>query len=129
MHLCHSLGLPAYYGATLSTIIGNFVSIGIALVFLNRKYEVHFKETILQVLKTIFFVVLMVLLLSVVRIFIPISNTSRFASIFIVALYAILGAIIYIGLTNAFGMTKQILGKNIKEMMVELKKKVRRVAK
>lgn len=129
MHLCYHLSIPAYYGATISTIIGNFVSIAISLIFLHYKYEVKFKNTFYQVTKTIFSVIIMTLILYGISYFIPLKVASRFTSIFIVAFYAIIGAVIYAVITNSFGMTKEILGKDIKEICYDIKKKIRRFAK
>lgn len=129
MHLCHSLSIPAYYGATISTLLGNGVSIAIAFIYLKHKYNVNFKQTFISAIKTILSVVVMTIILSVISNFIPLKVSSRILSIFIVAIYALIGGCIYAFITNSTGMTKDILGRDIKEIVQQIKNKIRRKRK
>lgn len=129
MHLFHNLSIPAYYGATLSTILGNSVSIIIAFLYLKHKYQVKFKYTFIMVLKTIISVTIMVIALYLITNLIPLKVSSRVLSIFIISIYTITGGCIYAFLTNSIGMTKEILGRDIKEIVQQIKNKIRRKRK
>lgn len=113
MILFDRIGLPAYYGATFSTILGNAISIAIVLVFLNKKYQVNFKDTAKTVLKTIISVLTMVLGLWLLTFILPFTNISRFSSILIVVIYAVVGGLIYFVCSSRFGLIDKLLGKNI----------------
>lgn len=112
MHLLHNIGLPAYYGATLSTILGNVVSVTIAFVFLKIKYNIHFKDTIIYVGKIIISVVTMLLTLNILKLIIPFTN-SRMLSFGIICIYTIVGALVYYLCTKKFDLLDIILKQDI----------------
>lgn len=122
MHLLHYLGLPGYYGATLSTILGNATSIMITFIFLSKRYEIHFKETVQAVFKIVFSVVVMYLVLTLVKFIVPFPS-GRILSFFIILLYAIIGFFVYFILIKRFHLIDTILGK---EFLSNIKKKFKR---
>lgn len=125
MHLLHNIGLPAYYGATLSTILGNLTSVLIVFSFLKVKYGIHFKQTIIRIGKIIFSVFIMVLVLNLLKLFIPFPN-SRILSFAVVCLYSLVGTIIYYLCTKKLGLIDDILGKNIFDKFINrFKRKVK----
>ena len=125
MHLLSNIGLPAYYGATLSTILGNVTSIMIVLSFLKIKYGLHFKETVIRVAKIILSVLVMLLGLNILKLVIPFAS-SRMLSFVIVCIYALVGIIIYYVCIKKFGLLDDILGK---DLLNKFKNKFKRKAK
>lgn len=125
MHLLHNIGLPAYYGATLSTILGNVTSILIVFTFIKFKYGIHFKETIIRLSKIVLSVLIMVLGLSLLKLVIPFTK-SRVLSFGVVAVYALVGIIIYYLCIKKFKLIDVILGKDIID---KFKNKFRRKVK
>lgn len=122
MHLLHYIGLPAYYGATLSTILGNMTSVLIVFSFLKFKYGIHFRETIFCIFKIITSVAIMVSGLFLLKILIPFVS-NRLLSIGVVSIYSLVGLIIYYICIRKFGLIDKILGKDIFE---KIKKKIKR---
>lgn len=112
MLLFDKLGLPAYYGATFSTILGNVISIMIVMIFLSKKYEINFKQTFITLFKTIISTIVMVLSLKGLSFIIPLNVTSRVASCGIAAIYAIVGIGIYYIISRALGLFEEIVGNN-----------------
>lgn len=113
MILFGHIGIPAYYGATFSTILGNVISILIVYIFLHKKYEVNFIDTIKRVFKIIVSVIVMVLVLCLVKFVVPFTALTRISSIFIVILYAMIGAVVYYLMVKYFRLIDDIFGNNI----------------
>jgi len=122
MRFLHYMGLPAYYGATLSTILGNSASIIGVLIFLSRKYEINFKETFKVSLKILISVIIMTLGLNLIKLVIPFSD-SRLLSFIIVVVYSLIGTIIYLFALKKFNLINQVLGK---ELILKIKRKLKR---
>lgn len=116
MKLLHSIGIPAYYGATLSTIIGNLVSIGIILWLLKKKYDIKFKDTFVRLFKIIISVATMYFVLFGVKQIIPFA-TSRIMSVITIIIYAVIGMIIYCFMANKFNLFDDIFEKKLMDKM------------
>lgn len=125
MKLLHSIGIPAYYGATLSTIIGNLVSIGIILWLLKKKYDIKFKDTFVRLFKIIISVATMYLVLFGVKQIIPFA-TSRIMSVITIIIYAVIGMIVYCFMANKFNLFDDIFEK---KLMDKIKNKFKRKSK
>lgn len=91
----YHMGLPAYYGSILATIIGYFVSLIICLIALHKKCGVKYKDTYKQLLNILGGTILMILCLSLLKFVVPISSNTRFFNIFIIMIYTIVGGAIY----------------------------------
>lgn len=92
----YQLGLPAYYGSILATILGYGLSFVICLVALNKKCGVNYEKTLKQAMNAFCGTVIMVIVLLLVKLVIPISVPQRFLNILIVAVYAVIGATVYL---------------------------------
>lgn len=92
----YQLGLPAYYGSVLATILGYGLSFVICLVALNKKCGVNYEKTLKQAINAFCGTVIMVIVLLLVKLVIPISVPQRFLNILIVAVYAVIGAAVYL---------------------------------
>ena len=91
----YNLGLPAYYGSIIASIIGYGVSLIICLVALNRKCEVNYEPTVKQLINTLCGTVLMVGALFALKLVIPISVPSRLLNIPIIVAYTLVGGAVY----------------------------------
>ena len=91
----YHLGLPAYYGSILASIIGYTLSLIICLVALHKLCGVNYEETIKQFINTLCGTVLMVIGLLLLKLIVPIASTNRFINIPIVIIYTLVGMIIY----------------------------------
>ncbi len=116
------LGLPAYYGAITATICGYFVSAGISLVFLNKKFKVKYEETVKKLINILISVLIMAAVLLLLKIFIPFTIKSRLINILIVGLYAIIGAVTYLFLTIKNKTFTSIFGDNLLKKLNKKKK-------
>ena len=91
----YSLGIPAYYGSVLASILGYGLSFIICLVALNKKCGVNYEKTLKQAINALCGTVIMVIVLLLVKLVVPISVSQRFLNILIIAVYAIIGAAVY----------------------------------
>ncbi len=121
MIIFDKIGIPAYYGATFSTILGNAISVIIVTLFLRKKYEVNFKQTLDVFGKTALAVIAMVIFLKGVSFIIPLEIESRIVSCIIVAIYAAIGVLIYYIVTNWLGIFDKVLGKSIIKKLLRRK--------
>lgn len=108
----NKMGLPAFYGAISATILGFLVSSIIPMIMLRKKYKVNFDSTIKELLNILIAIIVMVILLSGLKLLIPITSISRFKSIGIIILYTVIGGIIYIFITYKFKTIKNIFGQD-----------------
>lgn len=119
----HALGLPAYYGSIIASILGYGLSFIICLVVLNRKCGVNYEQTVKQVINMLCGTVLMVIALLLLRLFIPIYSTSRVLNLPIIAIYAIVGIVVYFFYMYKTKSIDKIFGKDFLNKF--LKRKVK----
>lgn len=126
MNTFHMMGLPAFYGSITATIIGYFVSLIICLYVLHRKYEVNYENTfkeLVYVLCSAFFMIITLLLL---RFIVPQVVANRLLNILIIAIYTLVGALVYFFITYKTGTIKRIFGK---ELLEKVSKKLYKIKK
>ena len=109
----NNLGLPAYYGSILASILGYGLSLMICLVALNRKCGVNYEETAKQLINTLCGTVLMVLVLLLVKLIVPISSTSRFMNLPIIIIYTIIGGAVYLFYMYKTKSIEQVFGEKL----------------
>ncbi len=95
INLFNSLGLKAYYGSSVASLISQSATILFLLWQLNRCYGINYFKTFKVLLKTVLACGVMVLGLCLLNILLPISGGSRMYSIFICGVYALVGMVIY----------------------------------
>jgi len=119
----HKMGLPAYYGSTTATILGYLACSFISLHYIGKKYEVNYEETIKRVFNIILATLIMVLILLGIKNFVPFISDSRIINILIVALYALVGGVIYFIIMFKTKLVYQIFGyDNVKKIIKKFKK-------
>lgn len=119
----YNLGLPGYYGSVLASILGYGLSFIICLIALHKKCGVNYEKTIKQTINALCGTVLMVLVLSVVKLVVPISVASRFLNILIIVVYAIIGMITYFIYMKKTHSIDDVFGK---DFLNKFKKKKKR---
>ncbi len=118
----NKMGLPAYYGSIMATILGYGCCSLIALFHLNIKYRVDYEETIKRFFDVMIAVIIMTIVLLLLKIMIPISSSSKLLNLLIVVIYTAIGGIIYLGITIKNGSLYKIFGNDIiQKVVVKLK--------
>jgi len=107
------MGLPAYFGSTLATILGYSVCATMNLHFLKKKYNINYEINIKRVITIISTVLIMAITLLLLKYIIPFNQTSRILNIGIVFIYTLVGALVYLGLNLKNGLIKDIYGDKI----------------
>ena len=107
------MSLPPYYGFITASILGYLLSLIICLIALTKKYQINFEYFVKNIIDIICGSLIMILLLTLIKLIIPIYSVIRLSNLLIILLYAILGAIIYFLYSYFTGLTKKIFGKDI----------------
>lgn len=107
--LLNKLGLTPYYGTMIATIIGTSISMVIALTYLRKKYNFKYLPILENISKTCIPLILMTLVILPINQLLP-NSSNRIILVIEVALFGIIGALIYLitlyknnGLYNTFG--------------------------
>lgn len=109
----NSLGLPAYYGSILASILGYGLSLIICLIALNKKCGVNYEETAKQLVNTLCGTVLMIISLLLVKLVVPLSSESRFMNLPIIIVYTIVGGAVYLFYMYKTKSINQVFGDKI----------------
>ena len=115
------IGLNVSYGAVIAAIIGYSFSILLSMNILWRKYNFKFRQTIRRLPKYILSYILFIVVILIMKLFIPINLSGRFIQIPILAIYGIVSFAVYIyinykngNLVSVFGSKIENIGKKIK---------------
>lgn len=95
MNSFNKMGLPPFYGNISATIIGYLVSLIICLYVLHKKYNINYEITLKETINIICATVMMSITLLGLRFIIPQVSSNRLLNIPIIAIYTLLGALIY----------------------------------
>lgn len=109
----YKMGLPAYYGSIVATILGYLVCAFICLIFLHKKYQVDYEETVKCFIEVTTSVTIMAIVLLLLKILLPYSTPSRLINIIIIIIYTIIGGIIYLGITIKNRTLYKVFGNDI----------------
>lgn len=112
MLLFDFIGVPAYYGATLATVVGFGVTIIIAMIYLKREFQFKYTDTKNALVKILLPLAVMIVVVLLMKLFIPIDYDSRFACVMYIAVIALVGALTYFIISHKMGLMDDILGKN-----------------
>ncbi len=117
------INIPAYYGSITATIIGYFASFIICMFALYKRFKINYKSTFKELGYIIFSAIFMIISLFILKLFIPIVVSSRFMNVFIIALYSIIGSMVYFFSMYKFGSIKRIFSAEfISKFKIKLKK-------
>lgn len=121
MHLFNALGLYPFWGSTLATLIGLSTSVITNLVVINKTVGLDFKEYFKKMFKFVYPLIIMIIVLLIMKLFIPLNVTTKFKSIILIAIYGIVGALIYFGITIKNGIFKEIFGDKLFKKLKKVK--------
>lgn len=121
MLLFNNIGLPPYLGALVASIIGYSTASLIALLKIKKDHKIAYRDTINTFFKMLIPSFAMLVVIIMIRIFIPPFFESRLYSILYIAINTIIGATIYFIISWKLGLIKNILGD---EFLNKLKKKL-----
>lgn len=110
MLLFNKLNIPAHLGSIVASMIGYTASILIGLISLHVKDKINYKELFINIGKMIIPAVSMVVILLVLNHFIILDPRSAMNSIIIIVVNAIIGGIIYIGVSYKTNLLSNIFG-------------------
>jgi len=114
MVLFHKIGIDAYYGAIIATIIGYTISLIIPLTFLKKEFNINFSETLKKLPKLFGTYVLMILLSLIYRGIIN-NIEGRLLLIILLSIIGIILIILYYLLNKK--EIEEIIGKKIKNII------------
>lgn len=95
MLLMNNLGYEVSYGAVIAAMIGYSVSIVISLVVLNKKYKFKFTDTAKKLPGYIVSWSVFIIVITILKLIIPINLHGRLAQIPVLAVYGIISFGIY----------------------------------
>ena len=103
--------LKPYYGSVTATILAYVIAITICIIDLKKNLNISFKDTGKKILHLLSAVIIMCITLFVIKLYIPL-NGGRMYSCIIVAIYALIGGIVYLGITVKTGAFHNIFGES-----------------
>jgi len=110
MILFHNIGIPAYYGAIVATLIGYSLSFFLALNSLQKELKFTYKP-ILNILKKLLLPTLaMVGSLYLLHFILPIRSDALINIIIVCIIYTIVGAVIYLTITYKNKLLHDVFG-------------------
>lgn len=121
-------GIVPYYSFITASIIGYLVSIVYSLIVLSYEYHVDFESIMKHFIDILCGSLFMIIVLYIMKFFIPITSSIRVVNIFIIILYAFVGCISYIIYVHKVGVLSAIFGKRwLKNMYSSFRNNVNRL--
>ena len=119
----YQIGLPPYYGIITATIFGYFVSTIICMVVLYKKYNIKFKNSLGYFVEMMIGSLLMIIVLFILSLIIPVYSKIRILNLFIIIMYALIGALVYFLYAYKSNLMRNIFGngfiKKIKNIILK----------
>ena len=129
MHLFNLLGLEAYF-ATISLNILIDLSASIYLLYkIKKETDISYLRAFRTLIKVIMCTLIMVLGLSIMRLFIPSYSLSRFGSALYIILYGIVGIILYFFVAYKSNTISDIVGKEFVQKIISKIKSIKIIKK
>lgn len=119
MYLFYKIGFKPFLGSITASIIGYSSSIFIGLRTLKKENNISYKETINSVLKTLIPALVMAFVLIILNIFLPFNELTRGGALITIVINAIIGGIIYIGISFKIGLIDQIIGRTMMNKIIK----------
>ena len=107
-----NMGLPAYYGAITSSILGFLVSSIMMMFYIYKKFHVSYETTVREGFSILWAVIIMIVVICAVRLVVPEVLDSRVLNILLILLYTVIGAIVYFIITLKTNTVTNIFGKD-----------------
>lgn len=110
MLLFSKIGIPPYFGAIVATMLGYSLSILLTMIYFKKKYNFHYRKTIMVCLKTLVPLALMVAVVLGIRFIVPVPN-RRLIAVMVCAICGIFGGIIYLVTSYKMGILDDVFGR------------------
>jgi len=117
--LFSKLGIPAFWGATVATVTGYIISIRIAKHDLKKNHKMSFMDTYVMGAKILIPTTCMVVALTVLDYLVKFNISTKFGSIVMIVVNAVIGATIYIGIAWKMELFQSIFGKSYVNKIVK----------
>ncbi len=121
MILFHKIGLYAFHGALVATALGYITSTYVGLHSLKKENDLNYKSTYKTFLKILIPTILMLVILFIVKIFLPFNNLTKTKSIIYIIIYTVIGGFTYLFTSYKLNLFNIVFGK---EFINKLKKKL-----
>lgn len=123
MNLFNNFHLHASYGVITSTILSNIVAIICNMLFLKKKLDIKYTDTIKKTLKTLIPLISMIIVVILFKQIIPSSN-SRVICFIYSCIYGLIGALVYFAVAFKTHLINDIFGNDfLDKILLKLKLK------
>lgn len=112
MHLFNLMGLEAFYGAILATILGYVFSYIYSLTSLKRSMNFNYSETLDTIKKVFLPIASMFIVLVILNLFVKLPTNGIMRMCLVLGLYTLLGAFVYLGISYKTGLLYEVFGKD-----------------
>lgn len=128
MHLFNLMGLEAFYGAILATILGYVFSYIYSLTSLKKSMNFNYSETLDTIKKVFLPIISMFIVLVILNLFVKLPTNGIMRMCLVLGLYTLLGAFVYLGISYKTGLLYEVFGKDyVDKLLRKLHLKKRRV--
>lgn len=110
----NKIGLPMYYGNLVATMIGYSITIFMCLIDLKKTFNISYFRTFKDLILVTLSCIIMTIVLLLLKNIIVIDGLTRLMSAFVIAIYALIGGLIYFVITYKLGLFDRILGFKLK---------------
>lgn len=117
MLLAEKLGFNASYGAVAAALIGYSLSIIISFVILNKKYGFKFMASIRRIPSYIVSWIVFVVVILLLKLFIPVDLDSRLIQIPILCVYGLVSFLIYFYINYKNGNLRKVFGSRLDKVL------------
>ena len=124
MILFHNIGVEAYYGAIVATILGYIISFYLALSSLKRELNFSYKNIMNIIKKQISALLGMCITLYLLHFLVPITSVSTLNILIVCIIYALVGGIVYFVITYKNDLLYDVFGKEYVDKILNKIKKV-----
>lgn len=123
MNLFNNLHIHASYGVITSTILSNIVAIICNMLFLKKKLDIKYTDTIKKFLRTLIPLISMIIVVILFKQIIPQSN-NRIICFIYSCIYGVIGATVYFIISYKTHLINDIFGNGfLDKILLKLKKK------
>lgn len=112
MHLFNLMGLEAFYGAILATILGYVFSYIYSLTSLKKSMNFNYSETLDTIKKVFLPIISMFIVLLILNLFVELPTNGIMKICLVLSLYTLLGAFVYLGISYKTGLLYEVFGKD-----------------
>lgn len=125
MILCHYVGIPAYLGTSICTLITELGPAIVLLNYLKKQHDLKFKELWNKSFKILLSTIMMIASLYILSIIYKLSSLTRFGCLIEILVYSLVGAIVYLLISYKTGLLKDVLNEKLsKKILNKLKVKI-----